>query len=245
MSRRTVTAGGPAWGTVGAGVAQPLPSRPKMGLPPPVVTVIGEFRSGRSSLVNALLGVAALPTSLRTSIPHPVMVSYASRVALVAEFLDRRRQATDWQAVARLPQHGVRCLHLRLPLASLKSMRVTDTPACAADGAPLDERVLASCRRAQAVIWCTPAVQAWKASEREIWLQLPERVRKRGVLAVTYLDLLRSESERARLASRLRSEAAPYFAGMAMIATVEAARARQQQSNGWHTLWQASGGAEL
>lgn len=222
-----------------------MPWWPAVGLPPAAVTVIGEFRSGRSSLVNALLGAAAVPTSMRTPIHHPVLVSYSPRAALVAEFLDHRRQHTDWEAVGRLPQHGVRCLHLRLPLESLKSIRVTDTPACAADGAPLDERVLALCRRAQAVIWCTPAVQAWKASEREIWLQLPERVRKRGVLAVTYMDLLRSESERARLVSRLRAEAAPYFANMAMIANLEAARAREQQGNGWHTLWQASGGAGL
>ena len=74
-----------------------------------------------------------------------------------------------------------------------------------------DRRSLQACRYADTVIWCTPAMQAWKASEERAWLALPERVRARGFLAVTFADEIASPSDVDRLMERLRAEAGPYF----------------------------------
>jgi GTPase Era involved in 16S rRNA processing len=210
------------------------------------VAAIGEFRSGRSSLVNALLGTAALPASFKVQIPYPVVISYASRPSLAIELIDRRRVVTDWDGVSRAPAHGVRRLHLGLPASELRSMRLIDTPACTSDGALLDERVLGLCRRADVVVWCTPAVQAWKASEQDAWLALPRRIRQRGILAVTYKDLIPSERDFSRLSTRLSVEAAQHFAEVVMVASIEAMQARQQQCDmRRRALWEASGGAPL
>jgi hypothetical protein len=210
------------------------------------VAAIGECRSGRSSLVNALLGTAALPASFKVQIPHPVIISYASRPSLAVELLDRRRVVTDWDAASRAPAHGVRRLHLGLPADELRSTRLIDTPACTSDGSLVDERVLGLCRRADVIVWCTPAVQAWKASERDAWLALPQRIRQRGILAVTYKDLIPTERDLSRLGARLGAEAAQYFAQVVMVANIEAMLARRQQGDvGWRALWETSGGALL
>ena len=58
---------------------------------------------------------------------------------------------------------------------------------------------------------CTPAMQAWKASEERAWLTLPKRVRERGILAVTFEDAVASPSDLGRLLMRLRAEAGAYF----------------------------------
>jgi GTPase Era involved in 16S rRNA processing len=209
------------------------------------VAVVGEFRSGRSSLVNALLGTAALPASFKVQIPHPVVISYAPRASLALELIDRRRVVTDWDSVSRAPAHDVRLLHLGLPADELRSMRLIDTPACSSDGSLLDERVLGLCRRADVVVWCTPAVQAWKASEQDAWLALPKRIRRRGILAVTYKDLIPSGRDLSRLGARLSAEAAQHFAKVVMVANIEAMRARQQSDVRRRALWEASGGALL
>jgi hypothetical protein len=99
---------------------------------------------------------------------------------------------------------------------------------------------------AHASIWCTTAVQAWKASERDAWLALPKRLRGRSILAVTYKDAIPSERDYARLSVRLRMDAAPYFGKVVMIASKEAVRAgRLDSRSGESEVWQASGVAEL
>src|SRR5204863_4357843 len=63
---------------------------------------------------------------------------------------------------------------------------------------------------------CTPAMQAWKASEERAWLALPGRVRDRGILAVTFEDTIQSEADATRLLSRLNAEAGSYFRRIVM-----------------------------
>ena len=77
---------------------------------------------------------------------------------------------------------------------------------------PDDEaRTLRACRSADTVIWCTPAMQAWKASELRTWLALPPAMRQRGVLAVTFMDALPSKADAGRLLARLAADAGPHF----------------------------------
>ncbi len=224
--------------------SQPSADRTHRSLPS--VAVIGEFRSGRSSLINALAGMAAVPASHRVQVPYPVLITHAPRSSLALELIDRRRVAADWESVAGTPSHSVRRLHLGLPADALKSVRLIDTPAYASSESVRDERVLGACRRADVVVWCTPAVQAWKASERDAWLAMPKRVRERGILAVTYRDLVSSEHDLQRLAARIRAEAGPHFASVVMVASTEAVRAAAQPAEDRRAaLWQASGGAKL
>jgi hypothetical protein len=181
------------------------------------VVVLGEFNSGKTALVNAIVGAEVLKPSLVTHTAHLTVVRFAAKPSMWAETNDGRRMALTWGPAGEetaLPD--IRRLHIGVPIARLQSMSVTDTPGfgladCDGDAATLD-----ACGRACAVIWCTPAMQAWKASEEQAWLALPERVRRRGMLAVTFADEIASPSDVDRLMARLRTEAAPYFRAIAM-----------------------------
>ena len=85
-----------------------------------------------------------------------------------------------------------------------------------------DEHTLRICRKADTVIWCTPAMQAWKASEERAWLTLPERVRQRGILAVTFEDAIASPGDAERLLARLHAEAASHFSRVVMASRLSA-----------------------
>src|SRR5262249_35077076 len=74
-----------------------------------------------------------------------------------------------------------------------------------------DRRTLQLCSRADHVIWCTPAMQAWKASEERAWLSLPKKRRERGVVAVTFEDAIASPADAGRLLGRLQAEAGAHF----------------------------------
>ena len=213
---------------------------------PPCIAVAGEARSGKSSLINVLLGSSVLPTGFNDHIPLPVLVSYASRLSLSLELSNGRRVPTDWLATGPTATHNIRRLRLGLPIDLLKTCRLVEAAGFATGCDDLDRRSLGICRRAHSVVWCTPAVQAWKASERDAWLMLPKRLRERSILAVTYKDAIPSERDAEQLSARLRAEAGPYFSKIVMIANNRAAALGGQPDgpNTKHPL-QASGGAEI
>jgi len=178
------------------------------------VVVIGEFNSGKTTLVNALLGACVLPTSFTTHTAYQTVVRFAARPSLRAEIAQRRRIPFDWDGLDGAPARHICRLHVGMPLDPLRTLRAVDTPGLGLGDECLDARTLRSCRSADVVIWCTPAMQAWKASEQRAWLSLPRAVRQRGILAVTFMDQLRSPSDASRLLARLSADAAPLFLRM-------------------------------
>jgi len=175
------------------------------------VVVIGEFNSGKTSLVNAMLGAAVLPASYTTHTVYPTVVRFARKPSLSAEIEQRKRVPIAWEDVDEGASSRICRLHVGAPVDRLRTLRVLDTPGLGRGNDLLGASTLRACRRADIVIWCTPAMQAWKATEHQVWLALPKSVRRRGVLAVTFMDVLRSQRDASRLMMRLHADAGDLF----------------------------------
>lgn len=175
------------------------------------VVVLGEFNSGKTTLVNALVGAPVLHPSAITHTSHPTVVAFRTKPSLSAETVDRKRTLVTWDDLDAAPRNDVRRLHVGAPLARLQHLAVVDTPGFGLDDWESERASLRACRNADTVIWCTPAMQAWKASEERTWLALPKRVRAGGILAVTFADAIASQADVERLLQRLTAEAGPYF----------------------------------
>jgi GTPase Era involved in 16S rRNA processing len=175
------------------------------------IVVVGEFNSGRTSLVNSLIGAPLLPASFTTHTAYPTVVGYAARPSLRAEVAHRRRVPFAWDRVDAAPSEDICRLHVGAPLDRLKTLRAVDTPGFGLGDESREARTFRACHGADTVIWCTPAMQAWKASELRAWLGLSKTLRRRGVLAVTFMDQIRSKSDAARLMARLAADAGPLF----------------------------------
>ena len=180
------------------------------------VVVAGEFNSGKTALVNALLGSPVLCASFVTRTALPTAVTFAAKPYFSAEVANRRRIRLAFDGLDQDPPENSRWLHVGLPLERLRALRLIDTPGLGSGDEDCDERTLRICRNADRVIWCTPAMQAWKASEERAWLTLPERVRRRGILAVTFEDAVASPTDTHRLLARLRAAAGCYFGGVVL-----------------------------
>jgi hypothetical protein len=183
------------------------------------VVVIGEFNSGKTALVNRLLGADVLPASFTTHTAYPTVVRFAAKPSLRAEVAQRRREPFAWDQLDGPPSQRICRLHVGMPLDRLRTLRAVDTPGLGLGDETLDARILRSCRAAEVVIWCTPAMQAWKASEQRTWLGLPKAVRRRGILAVTFMDQLRCQNDASRLLARLDLDAAPLFRRLVTAST--------------------------
>lgn len=192
-----------------AAAEPPVPAGSKRR--PVCVVVIGEFNTGKTTLVNALLGAPVLPASFSMHTAYPTVVRYAARPSLKAEIAGRRRAPIAWNCIESASSEDICRLHVGMPLDRLRTLRAIDTPGLGLGDEDRDARALRACRSADTVVWCTPATQAWKASERHAWLTLPRRVRQQGVLVVTFMDQIRSKTDASRLLARLNAEAGPHF----------------------------------
>ena len=191
--------------------------------------VVGECNTGKTSLINRLLGEPLLETAVIPNTTAFTLVAFAGRRgAAVGACGGERAPSTDHRTRAPVAQ-PVRRVQIGLPLEPLQSLQLLDTPGLAAGNEERDRQIRRACHRADLIVWCTLAMQAWKASERDAWLAFPTRLRARGILAITFADTIASLSDRASLMARLAAEAGAYFRHIAMApAHTEGAAGRQE-----------------
>ena len=89
---------------------------------------------------------------------------------------------------------------------------------------------------ADAVVWCTPATQAWRQSEAAMWEEAPEHLMPRSLLLITRIDKILSEGDRLRLVSRVRREAGSMFREVLPVSLVDV-----EDADGDPEAWQESG----
>jgi Dynamin family len=216
------------------------------------IVVVGEFNSGKTSLVNVLLGEPVLSASFIVRTAYPTVVGFAARPSLSAEIANRRRIRLGWDRLDQAAPEGTRRLHVGMPLERLRRLRVIDTPGLGFGDESRDKLTLRICSRADTVIWCTPATQAWKASEERAWLTVPKRVRDHGILAVTFEDAIASLTDVGRLLARLRAEAGCHFGSIvlasergALVPSLAGGEGEQKRETGAVEAMSLSEAAEL
>ena len=212
----------------------------------PRISVLGEYNSGKSALINVLVGTAVLPTSVDANTRLPVRIFQSSRPSLAVEMADRERFEVPADQFDPSLLDNASMLHVGLPLSRLESFEVIDTPGLASGDPEMCERAMETCRQSHLAIWCSTAMQAWKASELGVWQTLPKRLRTNGILAVTFKDAIGSPEDEGRLWSRINAEAAPHFRKVVMVSARDGIAARQiVDSTQSDHLWHTSGAAEL
>lgn len=207
------------------------------------IVVLGEINSGKSSLVNLLLGQSVVPTSVAPNTRLPTLFRYADTPMITADLGGGHRLPVAWSeanAVLRLP---VRVLEFGLPVERLRLFEIMDTPGMA--NPELDPYPFAAeCSAAHLAMWCTVATQAWRESERRAWAGLPKAMRSTGLLVVTRIDCLPRSSDLPRILKRLSKEASGLFKEIVPI-SILAAAASGSGAGRDRAAWERAGGATL
>lgn len=208
----------------------------------PRIALMGEFSSGKSTLLNLLIGEELLPTKVTATELPPVWFSYGEpRAYWMGK--DGTKHPMDFGTFAGVPM-AARYVRVFAPAPMLQRCDIIDTPGISDPNLAEDSWRFAV-GAANFMIWCTSSTQAWRETERSTWVSLPERLRANSVMTVTRSDKL-GQGDRDKVARRLNRESFGLFGGLVFLATPMAVRGRSiLEQTGDEALWTLSGGADL
>jgi GTPase SAR1 family protein len=175
----------------------------------PKVAILGEFSSGKSTLANVLLGRVSSPVRVTATQVPPIWYTHGAGDPIVVDS-EGNETEIGLDEVSSVAVEGTQFVRVFLEAPILEQLDFIDMPG-SSDPNMSPDIWNAILPQADAVVWCTPATQAWRQSEAAIWEEIDPDVQERSVLLVTRIDKVLSDSDRARLMKRMRRETTTTF----------------------------------
>lgn len=192
---------------IGRSLDNPATARPD----PLRLVVAGEFSSGKSTTINAVLRHRLLPSAFGGLKAPPIRVRHGAALTVSYPALDGSNRPAE--TILDAIETGVATeIHVTAPFPALKGVELIEVPA-RPDGI-WDDEARALVASADMLIWCSISSQAWRLSEKAFIEELPRGLRSRSVLLLSRADKLRSNSDCDKIMRRLEREAATYFANV-------------------------------
>jgi GTP-binding protein EngB required for normal cell division len=185
-----------------------------------LLVIAGEFNSGKSSFINALLGERVLPEGVTPT---------TDRINLLRHGPEVTEQSPEAYLLERTH-----------PAELLRELSVVDTPGTNAVIRRHEELTRDFVPRADLVLFVTSADRPFSESEREFL----ERIREWGkkiVFIVNKIDILAGPEEQAEVIAYVRDNAAALLGEAPQVFAVSARRAVQARSQNAPDLWEQSG----
>jgi small GTP-binding protein len=185
-----------------------------------LLVIAGEFNSGKSSFINALLGERVLPEGVTPTTDRINLLRHGPEITerpLEAYLLERTH-----------------------PAELLRELNVVDTPGTNAVIRRHEELTRDFIPRADLVLFVTSTDRPFSESEREFL----ERIREWGkkiVFIVNKIDILAGPAEQAEVMAYVRDNAVALLGDTPQVFPVSARRAAQARSQGAAELWEQSG----
>ena len=204
----------------------------------PKLALMGEFSAGKSTLANLLLEQDASPMQVTATQLPPVCYRHGLPEAeRVME--DGTTEPLDPETWHGISLQGTRHINITQEAPFLAACDLIDMPGTSDPNMAPEawERILPD---VDAVIWCTPANQAWRQSEAALWELVPPKLWKNSLLLITRVDKLRSEQDRSRLTMRVRREVDGLFRDVLPVSLTRALAAEHDPA-----LLEASGAPAL
>lgn len=184
-----------------------------------LLVIAGEFNSGKSSFINALLGDTVVAEGVTPTTDRITLLRYGDEPAdhTVEEFLAERR----------------------FPAEVLRTLAVVDTPGTNAIIRRHEELTRDFIPRSDLVLFITSADRPFTESERS-FLQVIRDWGKKIVIVLNKVDLLETEAERQQVLSFIRENARDLFGFAPEIFPVSARMAKRARADGSEEAWRAS-----
>lgn len=178
---------------------------------PFTLVVCGEFKRGKSSLINALLGEDVVPTNVTTETVTLNRISYGvhSNEAVLAggrcmRLSDEELCRDRLEALQRQIGEPIRLIQMKRPIPLLKQVTIVDTPGLGDSLNDFSEQVEAALQQADAVVYVFSVSYPLSQAE-QLFLKtsiLPQKYTDLFLVG-NYADLMRNEEELQRIRQML------------------------------------------
>ncbi len=191
---------------------------------PLCLTIVGEFSSGKSSLINALIGSPIVPVGVTptTAVVHKLIFGNGPKGTIVKSSGDRIEIPWDNLAVtlSNIVEDPnlwpvIQYVEIAYPDDTLRQVTVVDTPGLNSVVAKHEEVTQDFIRSADAVLWVFSATQAAKVTEHSAIQQIHQL--DIPLFAVINKSDLLSDQEQTDLLSHLRTAIGKYFVDMKFV----------------------------
>jgi len=184
------------------------------------LVVIGDFKRGKSTFINALLGTKVVTTNV---VPETVTINeieYGPELTVTAHLTDARLVSLSAEEIdserlvpllERLPA-PVHHLRITAPVEWLRGIRVVDTPGMGDLFKRFDETVLNYLGQADAVCYLVSTLSPLSETEQAfLRMSLQPQDFPKALVLVNMLDSLESDEETDRLLAAIREKVAHYL----------------------------------
>ena len=184
------------------------------------IVVIGDFKRGKSTFINALLKEDLVTTNVTPETVTINRVSYGEEYSIEAVLKDARRMKLEKEQMARenldkllerLPCE-VEYVDVKAPLPELEGIRIVDTPGVGDLLKQFDNQVKDYLIYADAVIYMVSALSPLSDTEQAFLRAalVPQEFSKL-IIVVNMLDCLEDADETSRILDRIQTKAAQIF----------------------------------
>lgn len=203
------------------------------------IVVAGEFESGKSSVINAMLRAPVLPCNPGLASRPLIRIRHATEKAIEAEdskgIMFKPASLTEL-----LDTENLASCRIRLPLGLLAGIEIAEVPFHHEGG--ISARDMSMMADADLIIWVTIGSQAWRLSEQAIIESLPLHTRDKSILAISRADKLRTSDDLDKIETRLQKDASKFFSE---IVFMQASSDNLHRSVADTRMWEETGGAAL
>jgi len=203
------------------------------------IVVAGEFESGKSTVINALLRRPVLPCNPGLTARPKITISHASTPSVRAE--DTMGRSFEPSSLNELVDNGyLENCNLKIPLGEMQGVEIVEVPFHHEGG--ITARDLEMVADADLIVWVTIASQAWRLSEKAIIEELPFHAREKSILAISRADKLKTADDLDKIETRLQSDANKFFSE---IVFMQASTEKLNRAVADTRAWEETGGAAL
>jgi hypothetical protein len=211
----------------------------------PSFALMGEYSSGKSALLNVLLGQRLLPTKVTATDLPAIWITQGKQARLQALAYDGTLHDLMIDDLTSEAAMDYLVIRIESDAEILRRVDIIDTPGISDPrmSTAIVEQISRFC---DFVMWCSPANQAWRQTERAFWKTMPDRLRQHSILALTRADKMRSTQDLDKVLRRCGSEAGGEFAAILAMSTPLAMAAREATNpRDAGEKWVASGAEQL
>jgi hypothetical protein len=199
---------------------------------------MGEFSAGKSTLANLLIGSDPLPVQVIATQLPPVWITHGDAPAFRVD-LEGNRIPIDLDNLAAAPLEETAYIRIFCDEDLLLQCDLLDMPGISDPNMSSEvwQRMIS---KADGVLWCSHATQAWRQSEAAVWASLPPELYQRSLLLLTRIDKITSDRDRQKVIRRVRAETDGLFLECLPISLLEATT---QQDD--YDVWLKSGAEDF